>query len=555
MMPLISTTLVIGIAMAVADPVVETDNGKIFGTSVTVFNGTSPVDAFLGIPYAVPPVGELRFKPAVAAPPWAPYTMQATQKGAACMQFTPANPLPPWVETENNQSENCLFLNVWRPSLKGNDTNTTKSVMVWIHGGGFDFGSASMNLYDGAVLAAMGDVIVVSMNYRLGVFGFLTLPDDETPVPGNQGLMDQVLALRWVQHHIASFGGDPLKVTLFGESAGGWSIGFHAISPIARSLFHRAIIQSGGVLVGQLADPINVAKRKALQLADSVGCVGGNELSVVHCLQNKSAHHLALMQSIVCSQYLMCFTAVHGDEYLPDDPLKAANVSVPKDFLLGNVENEGAVFASLRFWMQFPFRTALNINKADMLYFFLKTFSFAPSQVAKAVYNLYVGALGDDDYVRLRSELGNAIGDAFLRCPEVFFAEKLSKHGSNIYYYNMVFRSPTAKLLNSGPGMTHFEDVQYVFGMPLRDSPKEQYSKADADFSRQVINIWVTFAKNGIPPPLQDKAWPLFDVQEHKVVSLGNNSTKIEKLRELDRCRFWDNLSKPNLESSLLDCL
>lgn len=555
MMPLVSTAVVIGIAMAVADPVVETDNGKIIGSTVTVFNGTSAVDAFLGIPYAEPPVGERRFKPAVAAPPWAPYTLQATKKGAACIQFAPSNPLPPWVETESHQSEDCLYLNVWRPRGKGNDTNTLKSVMVWIHGGGFDFGSASMNLYDGAVLAAMGDVVVVSMNYRLGVFGFLALPKDITPAPGNQGLLDQVLALRWVQQHIARFGGDPEKVTLFGESAGGWSIGFHAISPIGRSLFHRAIVQSGGVLVGQLADSFTVAKRKALQLADSVGCVEDSELNIVHCLQNKSAHLLVVMQSMVCSQYLMCFTAVYGDEYLPHDPLKAADVSAPKDFLLGNVENEGAVFASLRFWMQFPFRKALDVSKGDMLYFFLKTFSFAPSQVAKAVYNLYVGALGDDDYVSLRSELGNAIGDAFLRCPEVFFAEKLSRHESHVYYYNMVYNSPTAKLLDSWPGMTHFEDVQYVFGMPLRDCPMERYSQADAEFSRQVINIWVTFSKTGVPPPVQGKPWPLFDDQEHRVVSLGHNSTQAEKLRELDRCRFWDNLSKPNLQGNILDCL
>ncbi|KAK8783034.1 hypothetical protein V5799_015625 [Amblyomma americanum] len=541
--------------MAVADPIVETDNGMIRGSAVAVFNGTSAVDAFLGIPYALPPVGERRFKPAVAAPPWEPYTLQATKKGAACMQFTPSNPLPPWVETESDKSEDCLYLNVWRPQSKGNDTDTLKSVMVWIHGGGFDFGSASMNLYDGAILAAEGDVVVVSMNYRLGVFGFLALPEDITPAPGNQGLLDQVLALRWVQQHIARFGGDPNNVTLFGESAGAWSIGFHAISPMAHSLFRRAIVQSGGVLVDQLADSSYTAKTKALHLADSVGCLLANETNVVHCLQNKSAHHLALMQSIVCSHYLMCFTAVYGDEYLPHDPLKAANVSIPKDFLLGNVENEGAVFASLRFWMQFPFRKALDVSKKDMLYFFLKSFSFAPDFVVRAVYNLYVGALGENDYGQLRSELGNAIGDAFLRCPEVFFGEKLSKNGSHVYYYNMVHRSATTKRLDSWLGMTHFEDVQYVFGMPLRDCPAGRYSQADREFSRQVMNIWATFSKTGVPPPVHDNPWPLFDVKDHKVVRLGHNCTEVETLRELDRCRYWELLATPNLQANLMDCL
>uniref|UniRef100_G3MRP9 Carboxylic ester hydrolase n=1 Tax=Amblyomma maculatum TaxID=34609 RepID=G3MRP9_AMBMU len=554
MMPLVSTAVIIGIAMAVADPVVETDNGKILGSTVKVFNGTKEVDAFLGIPYAKPPIGELRFKHSVPAPPWAPYTLQATKKGSACMQFTPSNPVPAWVETENGKSEDCLYLNVWRPHPKENDTKTLKSVMVWIHGGGFDFGSASMDLYDGAVIAAMGDVVVVSMNYRLGVFGFLALPNDVTPSLGNQGLQDQVLALKWVQQHIARFGGDPKNVTLFGESAGGWSVGFHAISPVAHSLFNRAIIQSGGVLVGQLADPFSDAERKALQLADSVGCVVGNKSNVVNCLQNKTAHHLVIMQSIVCSQYLMCFTAVYGDEYLPHDPLKSANVSMPKEYLLGNVENEGAVFASLRFWMQFPFRRALDVSKKDMLYFFLKTFSFAPSFVANAVYKLYVGALGEEDYVKLRSELGNAIGDAFLRCPEVFFGEKLSKHESRVYYYNMVYHTSSRKHFDAWLGMTHFDDVQYVFGVPLRDCPPRRYSQADAEFSRKVINIWTTFSKTGIPPPVQGSPWPLFDVKEHKVVRLDNNCSTVETLKELERCRFWEMLSKPNLQGNLLDC-
>ncbi|KAL1441257.1 hypothetical protein MTO96_008679 [Rhipicephalus appendiculatus] len=322
MMPLVTTAMVIGIAMAIADPVVVTENGSVQGKTVTVLNGTTEVDAYLGIPYAAPPIGELRFKGPVPPVSWRPYVLDATKKGSACIQFTPANPIPSWAEHESEQSEDCLYVNVWTPRKKENATEQLKHVMVWIHGGGFNSGSASMDLYDGAILAAAGDVVVVSMNYRLGVFGFISLPNDRTPVNGNQGLLDQVFALRWVHDNIVNFGGDPARVTLFGESAGGWSIGYHAISPMARSLFNRAIVQSAGVLVPQLADPFSVAEAKALQFADSVGCVSDdvNITSTVGCLQNKSAHHLIIMQSIVCAQYLMCFTAVYGDDYLPNDP-------------------------------------------------------------------------------------------------------------------------------------------------------------------------------------------------------------------------------------------
>lgn len=556
MMPLVTTAMVIGIAMAIADPVVVTENGIVQGKTVTVFNGTTEVDAYLGIPYAAPPVGALRFKEPVPPVPWRPYVLDATRKSSACIQFTPANPIPSWAEHESKQSEDCLYLNVWTPRENENATEHLRNVMVWIHGGGFNSGSASMDLYDGAILAAAGYVVVVSMNYRLGVFGFLSLPNDRTPVYGNQGLLDQVLALRWVQDNIVNFGGDPARVTLFGESAGGWSIGYHAISPMARSLFNRAIVQSAGVLVPQLADTFTVAEAKALQLADSVGCMSdANTNSTVGCLQNKSAHHLIIMQSIVCTQYLMCFTAVHGDEFLPFDPVTEADMSVPKDFLLGNVENEGSVFASLWFWMQFPFRKAMDVSKQDMLYFFLKAFSFLPSTVAKAVYNLYVGALRETEYHRLRSEFGQAIGDAFLRCPEVFFGEKLSQHKSHVYYYNMVYNSETDTHLDHWLGLTHFEDVQYVFGTPLRDCPPRNYSSIDADFSKHIMDIWVTFAKTGVPPIVQGDAWPLFDAADHKVVVLDHNSTRVETLQQLERCRFWGSIFKPNIQSTLSDCL
>lgn len=556
MMTLVTTAIAVGIAMAIADPVVVTKNGIVLGKTVTMLNGTMEVDAYLGIPYAAPPVGKLRFKDPVPPVPWKPYILDATRKGSACIQFTPANPIPSWAEHESKQSEDCLYLNVWTPRQKKNATEKLKPVMVWIHGGGFASGSASMDLYDGAILAAAGDVVVVSMNYRLGVFGFLSLPKDRTPVYGNQGLLDQVFALRWVQDNIVNFSGDPARVTLFGESAGGWSIEYHAMSPMARTLFSRAIVQSAGVLVPQLADTFSVAEAKALHLAHNIGCISdANTTSTVGCLQNKSAHHLIITQSIVCAHYLMCFTTVHGDDYLPYDPVSEADMSTPKDFLLGNVENEGSVFASLWFWMQFPFRSAMNVNKQDMLYFFLKAFSFLPNTVARAVYNLYVGALRETEYHKLRSEFGQAIGDAFLRCPEVFFGEKLSQHKSHVYYYNMEYNSETDTHLDHWLGLTHFEDVQYVFGMPLRDSPPKNYSFLDAEFSKHIIDIWVTFAKTGVPPMKQGGLWPLFDSTDHKVVILDHNSTRAETLQQLERCRFWEAIFKPDIHGTLSDCL
>ncbi|KAH9367829.1 hypothetical protein HPB48_017690 [Haemaphysalis longicornis] len=522
MMPFISTAVVIAIAMAVADPIVETDNGKILGMTVTVFNGTREVDVFLGIPYATPPVGERRFRPSVPAPPWKPYVLQATKKSAACIQFTPVNPLPPWVDRESEQSEDCLYLNIWRPHIAGNNTAASKDVMVWIHGGGLNFGSASMDIYDGAVLAAEGDVIVVSMNYRLGAFGFLTL--QTTP------FLPQETKACWTRcSPCAGF-----MITLLTSG--------------------RAIIQSAGTVVHFLTDSFSKASMKALELAESLGCTSSDTSDIVPCLQKKTARHLALMEAFICAQYIVCFTAVYGDEYLPHDPVLEPTESISKQFLLGNVENEGSVFASLRFWMQFPFSKPLNVTKSDMLFFFLQAFYFAPLHVSHAVYNLYVGSLGEQEYGKLRSALGHAIGDAFLLCPEVFFGERLSQHDSEVYYYNMVYHSTTATHVDPWMGLTHFEDVQYVFGVPLRDFSSQRYSEDDKAFSRKIIHIWSTFAKSGAPPPVGEEEWPMFDTETHSVVSLDRNSSQVETLLQLEKCRFWETLTKPNTENSLYDC-
>ena len=191
---------------------VKTKSGSVQGERLEVLN--KEIDIFLGIPYAEPPVGDLRFRKPKDAKPWSGI-YRAIRHSRPCLQFKLSHRVKetPWV-SEETSSEDCLYLNVWAP---GNSGKNLKPVMVWIHGGAFISGSADVEFYDGGVLAAYGDVVIVTFNYRLGIFGFLTASHESAP--GNMGLHDQAAALKWVKANIEAFGGDPERVTLFGESA------------------------------------------------------------------------------------------------------------------------------------------------------------------------------------------------------------------------------------------------------------------------------------------------------------------------------------------------
>ncbi|KAM3172760.1 hypothetical protein ACTXT7_013882 [Hymenolepis weldensis] len=209
-------------------------------------NGNNSVDAYLGIPFAKPPIGDLRFAPPQPVDPWIG-TRDATKLCKACMQYmfgsfdNANNAVKIWVNN-TEMDEDCLYLNVWTPAK---NSGSPKPVMIWIFGGGYFSGTPNLDVYDGRFLAAMEDIVVVSMNYRLGPFGFLYL---KSHLEGNMGLKDQQLSLKWVKDNIATFNGDPNLVTVFGESAGSASIGLQYLNPTSRSYFKRFILESAGPL-------------------------------------------------------------------------------------------------------------------------------------------------------------------------------------------------------------------------------------------------------------------------------------------------------------------
>lgn len=236
------------------------------------------VTYFTGIPYAVPPVEDLRFQAPKPAVSWQG-VRNATSYSNACVQF--ANPDLPKDLLEfiapTNQDEDCLYLDVYIPG----DINSSRTlpVLVFIHGGGFTLGSAST--YNASYLAMQGDIIVVNINYRLGALGFLSLEHPDTP--GNVALLDQHLALQWIKNNIAAFGGSPDQITIYGESAGSFSVSMHILSPLSKGLFHKAIASSG-VVTGYLMDRKTAAVPFA-QVAEQIGCDVTSSDSTLACLR------------------------------------------------------------------------------------------------------------------------------------------------------------------------------------------------------------------------------------------------------------------------------
>jgi para-nitrobenzyl esterase len=254
----------LGAARFAAAPRVKIDTGALEGLD------TAGVMVFRGIPYARPPVDALRWRPPLPAKAWRG-VRDAKQLGKNCIQHRPYSDIDPFAA---GVSEDCLYLNVWTASL--DKRGRPRPVMVWIHGGGFFAGFGGEERHNGVSLAKKG-VVVVTLNYRLGAFGFLAHPAFAAESPyhaaGNYGLLDQLAALRWVQRNIARFGGDPSRVTIFGESAGGMSVGSLIASPLGKGLFQRAILESGtGVGVGTARG--DTAQRIGMQFAESLHVKG-----------------------------------------------------------------------------------------------------------------------------------------------------------------------------------------------------------------------------------------------------------------------------------------
>ena len=448
------------------------------------------VRVFLGIPYAAPPVGELRWQPPQEVASWTD-VKESKDFGPACPQ--------PKEQAGGQYSEDCLYLNVWTPPAK-NDQRLP--VMVWIHGGAFNFGSASQAEYDGINLAKKG-VVVVTINYRLGPLGFFVHPllskESVQGTSGNYGLLDQIAALQWVQNNIAAFGGNPDQLTIFGQSAGSRSVSLLTISPLAAGLFHRAIAQSGGPIIGSeyLNPNFNGSLSGVLKMGEKLATrLGGDKApDVLAVLRAKSAEEI--IKAADCSTSIfdyeaLFFAPVFDGWVLPENPLRAFEEGRQHDvpIIVGSTANEGTLYLTEE--------TDLSVEKYQS---FLKARFAGETQKASEIFP-----------AREAKDVGPAIDHVLTVAanaePARLMAQSMERKKNPAYLYQFTRRPDTA--LARKLGVHHGVDLAYVFGNMAKS---DGYDDTDLELSGKMIDYWVNFAKTGNPNGEGLPDWPAYKSQ------------------------------------------
>ncbi|KAF3836703.1 hypothetical protein F7725_004167 [Dissostichus mawsoni] len=537
------------------DLVVQTRSGPVRGIRMPVPD-RNHVTAFLGIPFGEAPIGKLRFRPAEPKRSWTD-VHEANNYPNACYQYVDMS-FPGFQGSEmwnpnREMNEDCLYLNVWVPSSPRPHNLT---VMVWIYGGGFYSGASSLDVYDGRYLAHSETVIVVSMNYRIGAFGFLAL-HGSPEAPGNVGLLDQRLALQWVQDNIHFFGGNPKQVTIFGESAGGASVGFHLLSPDSRPTFTRAILQSGVPNSPWASVSPAEARRRATLLAKLVGCNGGNDTELVDCLRGRSPQELIDQEWKVLpwsGLFRFSFVPVVDGEVLPDTPeamLSSGNIK-DTQVLLGVNQDEGSYFL-LYGAPGFSKDNESLISREEFLEGVKLSVPHANDIGLEAVVLQYTDWMDENSGLKNREALDDIVGDQNVICPLAHFARSYAQHnalksnmGGNpqgLYLYLFDHRASNLAW-PEWMGVIHGYEIEFVFGLPLEK--RLNYTLEEEKLSQRIMRYWANFARTGNPNVNHDgmmdnkKRWPLFTVSEQKHVGLNTEPLKVHKGLRNQMCAFWN---------------
>ena len=491
----LATSLLVGLASAHAGPTATIDTGRIEGAA----EGGSA--AFRGIPFAAPPVGPLRWRPPQPAAPWRGVRQTVTY-GPDCPQV-PMTEVPGPGFTGPN-GEDCLYLNVWTP-LK--HPAKPLPVMVWIYGGAFIMGAGSYPDYDGAHFAEKG-VVLVTLNYRVGLFGFFAHPALTRESPngplGDYGYMDQIAALKWVQRNIAAFGGDPSNVTIFGQSAGGVGVDTLLVSPMARGLFAKAISQSGGGRtrdMARLSDGPNSAEPRGKAWAVSVGVPSDDP---------------AALRAI---PYDVVLKAGFGPR-LPGPIVDGKIVPEPVDEAM--FDGRHAVV---------PFMVGSNSGEESLL-------RWLPDAATSYVKSM---GLARDEGLRLFEADGLSAsaaaaklwGEALMVEPARFVARHMSAAGAPTYLYHYAY-VPLAKR-GEAAGAPHGAEINLIFANEGRVSMFGE-GPADAAMADLMHDYWIAFARTGDPNGGGRPYWPRYSEASDKLLRFGDDGAAVVK--DFDKARL-----------------
>jgi para-nitrobenzyl esterase len=496
--------------------IIETKYGRFEG----VFERNLYI--FKGVPYAAPPVEEFRWLPPQPLTPW-----QGVRPAKAYGTIGPQTvmPFPGMSGKPEPQNEDCLFLNVFSPGLD----NARRPVMVWIHGGAFCMGSGSMPIYTTGTLALNGNIVLVTLNYRLGALGFLNLNEltkGMIPSTGNEGLQDQVAALRWVRENIANFGGDPDNITIFGESAGGMSIGCLLNLPEAGGLFHKAIIESA---VGEMARPLDRSVELAEEFLKAVEIKADDSSA----LRSLPVNRILKAQQAVArktGQGGAPFIPVADGQVMPMMPLDSleAGLGFKVPTLAGSNLEEDKLFA-----LMIP--KVYGMDEEELR----RTASrfVAAKDVTKLI----------ETYRKARSlrgdpaspfELYSALStEVMFRKTAIRIAEAQRKYALGGYNYLFCWKSPAA---GGKLGACHALEVGFIFG-----SHEATFSGSgpDADkLSGEMQDAWTAFARTGNPSCKSLGEWPQYC--EERASMIFDKNSRLEKAPYEEERKIWESLEE-----------
>ncbi|HVV46336.1 MAG TPA: carboxylesterase/lipase family protein [Bryobacteraceae bacterium] len=487
---------------------VRVSGGLLEGTA----GSKAGIRAFLGIPYAAPPVGAKRWRAPEPAAKWT--GVRAADKfGNRCMQTTP---FPDMVFQSKAESEDCLYLNVWTPAKSRTER---LPVMVWIHGGGYFSGASDETRHDGSVLASKG-VVLVTINYRLGVLGFLAHPEltKESPhhASGNYALLDQIAALRWVHANIAAFGGNPANVTIFGESAGSFAVSAMMASPLARGLFQKAIGESGAHFTakgGSLPTlPLADAEKMGVELGASLGA---KSLAEMRALPAE-----AFGKAIASTPTK--FSPIVDGYVLPADPwdifAQGKQAHVPLLAGWNSAESKGippetATVAGLEASLRKQFADDLEAAK--------KAYPAGNANEAR----LSAVALASDNFI------------AYSTWKWIEMQAKTGQATVYRYLFDHIIPTATGEPPADDPGAGHATDIEFVFS--TLDTKKLAWRPSDRKVSDILVSYWTNFAKHSNPNGPGLAPWPPYDEKSRELMVLDEHP-KVTKETHRDRYALQD---------------
>ena len=552
--------------------IIDTKYGPIKGFNQRVFD--TNVNTFLGVPYAAPPVGPLRFKRTAPITAKVSQTMDCTRLKPKCVQlvldkvsFTDVSP---------GMSEDCLYLNIWAPAradrtkrdadeeeddypdeadakeAKEEDDDKLKPVMIWIYGGGFFMGSSNYDETDGRVLAAVGDVIVITFEYRVGAFGFIDLGTDNES--GNQGAFDELAVIKWAKDNVQFFGGNPDKMTLFGESSGAISIGLHLMSPESSGLINSVIMQSGSPMMTNAF--FTRAEKSIPEFVRELKCSDSDSIDAnynINCLRKKSVLELLNATRAMHDKYFFAFPPNVDDLFLSAVPTeviksedKAAIFKNVKNVLIGNNLNSFSYMLWLANRDAFP-KDAVSVSidsvedvkliMRDKIGHLLQMPTF---QISFLTGKLFANLSDAKSSARnpYLDKMIEVLGDVSFVCPSKIIADEMAALGKNVHSY--VFTHALTRTKDKWGdwfGVTLHDEIPLVFGHPLRNPLK--YSGKDIEMSKRMMRTWAHFARTGQVLDQLGNEWPKYTKNERVFMELNSEVASVGSNYHEETCQTF----------------